>query len=83
MKAQVGSKENVSAEVQEIREKSNGIRMTTKVQKLAISEITELIMQITEGSESITQGSEELTSSSEEISGMAESLKSRVDYFKI
>ncbi len=80
---QVGTKEDVQREAQDIRNMSEGIRMTTRVQKLAVTEITSLISEINESSENITAGSEQLASSSEEVAGMADELKSKVDIFQI
>ena len=61
---------------------SDGIRMTTKVQKMSVGEINYHIKKILEGSESIAGGSEELASSSEEVAGMAEDLKYKITMFK-
>jgi methyl-accepting chemotaxis protein len=83
MAEQVGTKEDVSREVGDVREMSEGIRVATKVQKAAVGEINELIMKINQGTQAITSGSEELSSSSEEVAGMAESLKTKVDIFKV
>ena len=83
MAEQVGTKENVSREVSEVREMSEGIRVATKVQKAAVGEINELIRKINDGTQTVSAGSEELSSSSEEVAGMAESLKTKVDIFKV
>ena len=83
MLKQVGSKEIVTKEVQDVSEMSQGIRVATKVQKTAVSEINELIKKITQGTEAITAGAEQLSSSSEEVAGMAEGLKLKVDVFKV
>ncbi len=83
MKKQVGTKENVSNVIHEIKDMSDGIRMTTKVQKVSFNEINSHIKKISQGSQEIASGSEELSSSSEEVSGMAEVLKNKVDIFKL
>ncbi|MCP4132645.1 MAG: methyl-accepting chemotaxis protein [bacterium] len=83
MRDQVGTNESVNKEVQEIKEMSDQIRVTTKVQKTAINEINSLIQSINEGTETISSGSEELASNSEEVSAMAEGLKKEVDVFKV
>lgn len=80
---QVGTKDSVSNIIGEIREMSDGIRMATKVQKVAVDEINTNIIDINEGSQEIAQGSEELSSSSEEVAGMAEILRTKVDLFKV
>jgi methyl-accepting chemotaxis protein len=83
VKDQVGTSDTVQKEVEELKEMSSGIRMSTKVQKMSVGEINGLIQMISEGSENIASGSEELASSTEEVSGMADSLRSMVDVFKV
>jgi|GEM_PF-744734 len=83
MKQQVGTKENVSTVIKEIKDKSDGIRMATKVQKIAIAEINGHIRQITSGTQQIAVGSENLTAAVEEVSAMSESLKQNIEIFKI
>jgi methyl-accepting chemotaxis protein len=83
MKKQVGTKENVSKVIHEIKDMSDGIRMTTKVQKISFNDINTHIQKINRGSQEIASGSEQLSSSSEEVSGMAELLKNKVDQFKL
>ncbi len=82
MKQQLGTKESVQKDLHEIKDMSDGIRMTTKVQKMSVGEINYHIKKILEGSESIAGGSEELASSSEEVAGMAEDLKYKITMFK-
>ena len=83
MRDQVGTKETVNREVQQVKEMSEIIRITTKVQKQAVSEISDLVFKINKGAESISSGSEEMASSSEEVASMAEFLKQKVEYFKV
>ena len=83
MQDQVGQKEQVNTLVQKVQDMSEGIRITTKVQKQAIAEITNLVNGINSGSITISSGAEELSSSSEEIAGLAEFLNSKIDVFKI
>ncbi|TAL39782.1 MAG: methyl-accepting chemotaxis protein [Spirochaetes bacterium] len=80
---QVGTKEDVQQEANEIQLMSEGIRMTTKVQRIAIEDIKRLIANITASSNSITAGAEELASSTEEVAGMAETFRQKVDGFRI
>ncbi len=83
MRDQVGTKETVNKEVQLVKDMSEIIRVTTKVQKAAVSEISELVLKINRGAESISSGSEEMASSSEEVATMADNLKTKVEYFKV
>jgi len=83
MQKQVGTKESVNQEVQSIKNMSEDIQVTTRVQKAAILEISNLVQAIGYGAEIITSGAEELTSSSEEVASMAVQLKNRVAHFKV
>ncbi len=83
MQEQVGSKETVNREVELIQAMAEEIKITTKVQKAAMEEISQLVQTIGVGAEVITAGAEELTSNSEEVAGMAVQLRARVDHFKI
>ena len=80
---QVGKKEEVNTVVTKVKDMSDDIRTTTKVQKHAISEINNLVKDITDNSTIIAAGAEELSSSSEEMASMAEIMKSKVDIFKV
>ena len=83
MQDQVGKKEQINTLVQKVQDMSEGIRITTKVQKQAISEITNLINNINSGSIAISNGAEELSSNSEEIASMAEFLNGKAQEFKV
>lgn len=83
MKRQVGTKENVASIITEIKEKSEGIRMASKVQKVAVMEINDHLDKITEGVQQNAQGSEELSLATKKVSLMAERLKEKVGIFRL
>lgn len=83
MKMQVGTKENVAAVIKEIKEKSEGIRMASKVQKVAVFEINGHLEKITDGVKRNAQGSGDLSFATAQVAEMAQKLKEKVGIFKL
>lgn len=83
VKNQVGTSDTVQQEVEGLKEMASDIRMSTKVQRMSITEINDLIENINTGTEEIASNSEELAGNTEEISGMADNLRARIEIFKL
>lgn len=83
MQKQVGTKEAITSDIDEIKQRSSSIRMTTKVQKIAVNEINDLILSISGSISNIMSGSKELSAGSREVAGMAEKLNKHVEIFNI
>lgn len=80
---QVGTKETIEREIQDISMLSESIMMTTKIQKMSISEINEIIQSILEKVNELASSSQELAANAELISSLAAAMKGKVSDFVV
>ncbi|MCX7677900.1 MAG: methyl-accepting chemotaxis protein [Spirochaetes bacterium] len=80
---QVGTKDTVEQEIQDISRLSESIMMTTKIQKMSINEINDILRSIQEKINELASSSEELAANAELVSSLAMVIKSKVRDFII
>ncbi|MGL4368366.1 MAG: methyl-accepting chemotaxis protein [Spirochaetota bacterium] len=80
---QIGTKESIRSEVDQIRILLSTIHGTNLKQKDSVSGILHLLSQIEEGSNSIRMNTDRLSAGADEVAATAETLKSAVSKFSV
>jgi methyl-accepting chemotaxis protein len=82
MQMQVETNSKINKDVDNVKNKSDGIRLAMNEQKIAVEEVSKSINSINENIQSNAAGAEEMNATVENIAKMASELKTRMDFFR-
>jgi methyl-accepting chemotaxis protein len=83
MKRQRDKNETVSESIQDVKVKSDEVRVASQEQKNAVNEVMKSITSINDLTQQNADGADTLSTNAREIAEMADNLEKRVDYFKV
>jgi methyl-accepting chemotaxis protein len=82
MQMQVETNSKINKDVDNVKKKSDEIRLAMNEQKIAVEEVSKSVNSINENIQSNAAGAEEMNATVENIAKMASELKTRMDFFR-